>query len=741
MAMFRKTNKKKGNDAADVVVESVVSQDTGSENAGKKSKNGGKKKPAELMSSVINESVVETVIEEGFVGNDFLKYGDAYIGLFLEVSEIEGLNAKVAKRDEDKSQIIEAINSGRMKCLVTSDLMAMEALVFIPDAITLDAMGEYSLLSSRDYKIALVEGSGDLTVKAETIPFAKAVECLEKGASFAQFLDGEAAFEETVSETKAAPDESADSAFGEDSGFDGGEVTLEEDMPFDTGSVSEEPLPYDDSEQNWSGAPEEASFEEGELVFDDDMAVEQEVEEEEEISHDDFEKAMTRKLYSDDLNLVISTEAFDAQFMHGNSFVPFAEDRGEGWLNQYLGQMSKDANADLRRVHQDNLLKMRTLFFNMVSTYVSDISKELDYTDMKTEYGKQYSAIMQVKAESEDSLDYRISDRRAELADEWERRLADVGQAAATAAASQYRDRHEKQHNDAMYRVEQELRSQVQDSFNDNVREMNDKRREEAAKRLDLGITSALAEVSRTYMALLEEENEKYAQYQKSMMDFIDANRKDEIARAKALDEENRQREAADAVMAECTAKMQRQTEEFDARRLALSTELEDMKRRHAAELKAKETEYIEGLRKATADHETLQARVDKLTGDLCDLDAKKEEQYQSRIDALVAEREAFSQKYDHLVDMVKKNNAMLITVSVVGVVAALVVGFVAGEFVNIKGKSLQNQKQISQQMEQDMKDIDFNLPEGYEGHVSDDGVVTITQVGLDESLDTQVSE
>lgn len=740
MAMFGKKNKRKHDDET---ASEVVNQEVSGKEASKKpGKKAGKKKADEFMSSVINESVVETVLEEGYAGQDFLAYEDKYIGLFLKVEDMGGLNVKVAKRDEDKSQIIEAINSGRMKCVVTSDLMEMEALVFIPDAMTLDAMSEYSLLSEKTYAIALIDKTGDITVKSSTVAFEDALACVEKGEHFAKFLGVEAAAEPEKQAADTADE--GDGVFAEEEAAAQGMPVdeLEEDMPFATGPAQQEAPVYDDSAANWSGTPEEGTFEEEELVYDDE-GTQEEAEEEatEEISHDDFEKAMTRKLYSDDLGLEISTEAFDAQFMHGNGFVPFAEDRGEGWLNQYLSQMSKDANADMRRTHQDNLLKMRTLFFNMISTYVSDISKELDYTDSKTDYGKQYDAIMQVKAEAEDSLDYRISDRRAEIADEWERRLADVGQAAATAAASQYRDRHEKQHNDAMYRVEQELRSQVMDSFNDNVRDMNNKRREEAAKRLDLGITSALAEVSRMYMALLEEENAKYEMYQKSMMEFIDTNRKDEIARAKALDEENRQHERADAVMAECTAKMQQQTEEFEARRLALSTELEDMKRQHAAELKAKEAEYQNGLHKATADHETLQARVDKLTDDLCSLDNKKEEQYQSRIDALVAEREAFSQKYDHLTDMTKKNHMMLITASVVGVVAALVVGFVAGEFVNIKGKSLASQQQISQQMEQDMKDIEFNLPEGYEGHVSDDGVVTITQTGLDESLDTTVSE
>lgn len=754
MAFFGKKNMGANVEAPGTaqVVDTGVSETSGvSQEAapkhGKKDKKG-KKKERDLMGAVINETVVESVIENGYAGNDYLKFEDKYIGLFLQVERIGGLNARVAAKDEAKAQIIEQINSGHIKTLVTPDLIEVEAVVIVPDPISLDTMSEYTLLTSLSYPVALIDDSGDVTVKQDVeVAYDDAVSCIEEGESFAKFLGGDAVPVVASSEAQSGQDDadvSFDGADGADDSADGGEPVFEDEMPFDSGSVQEDTPVYDDSAENWSGETDNSGFDEDPLVFDDEPGSEGEDDvEEEEIAQDAFDRAITRKLYSDDLGLEISTEAFDMQFMHGNPFVPFVEDRGEGWLNQYLSQMSRDANVDMRRMHQDNIMKMRTLFLSILSEYVGDICKELDYTDKKTDYGQVYDAVMAAKADAEDNIDNMISDRRGEIADEWERKLAEVGNAASIAATSQYRDRHEKQHNDAMQRVEQELRNKVLDDFNDNVRDMNDKRREEAAKRLDLGITSALSEVSHMYAPLLEEEQKKYESYQKQMSDFIDKNRKDEVVRIAVLDEDNKQREKADIVMAECTAKLQQQTEEFDARRLALSNELESLKRQHAEELKAREKEYVDGLHKAREEHETLQGRVDQLTGELIKLDDKKESQYQARMDALIAERESFAQKYEHLVDMVKKERMMVVTFAVVGVMASLVVGFVIGEFVNIKGKSLEVQKQISSQMEEDMRNVEFNLPEGYEGNVSEDGIVTITQTGLDgeESLPVTVSE
>lgn len=750
MAFFGKKNKGVNVEApdtaqvADMDVSEVseVSQEAAPKR-GKKDKKG-KKKERDLMGAVINETVVESVIENGYAGNDYLKYEDKYIGLFLQVERIGGLNARVAAKDEAKAQIIEQINSGHIKALVTPDLIEAEAVVIVPDPISLDTMSEYTLLTSLSYPVALIDDSGDVVVKQDVeIAYDDAVSCIEDGGSFAMFLGGEAIPATASNEAQSGQDDVDASFDGADEPADDGDAPFEDEMPFDSGSVPDDAPVYDDSAENWSGETDNSGFEEDPLVFDDEQVSEDDDEEEEEIAQDAFDRAITRKLYSDDLGLEISTEAFDMQFMHGNPFVPFVEDRGDGWLNQYLSQMSRDANVDMRRTHQDNIMKMRTLFLSILSEYVGDICKELDYTDKKTDYGQVYDAVMAAKADAEDNIDNMISDRRGEIADEWERKLAEVGNAASIAATSQYRDRHEKQHNDAMQRVEQELRNKVLDDFNDNVRDMNDKRREEAAKRLDLGITSALSEVSRMYAPLLEAEQKKYEEYQKQMSEFIDKNRKDEVARIAVLDEDNKQREKADIVMAECTAKLQQQTEEFEARRVSLSNELESLKRQHAEELKAREKEYVDGLRKAREEHETLEGRVDQLTGELIKLDDKKESQYQARMDALIAERESFAQKYEHLVDMVKKERMMVVTFAAVGVMAALVVGFVVGEFVNIKGKSLEVQKRISSQMEEDMQNVEFNLPDGYEGNVSEDGTVTITRTGLDgeESLPVTISE
>lgn len=756
MNLFGKSSKKKA--VKEPVSEAAAVKDIVTDEAGKddvKPSKKASKKPAKAkksrdgMSSVLQESVTETVIEQGFMHNDDFIHDGRYVGLFFETERIGGLNKKSA-RNEDKGSIIEHINAGHICALITDELMEAEAMVIAILPNTIDVMREYGSVLDIDYPLCYLSADGDVEVLKETVTLDQLYDLQTKGGNISEILGGTSGGSSDIEDEE--PDDEDDDDFvpgepGEDDFADESEIedSFGDDTPFDTASVStpvkeQHPAAYDDAANDWSGE----EYDSGESMFEDmnfgdDDDGESDSEDVEEITAEEFEQAMVRKLYSDDLGLEISTQAFDTQFMHGNSFIPFSENRGEGWLNGYLEQMSRDANSDLRRLHQDNLLTMRSTYFSMLSLYAADIAKKLDYRDEGTEAGCDYQAICDAKAMGEENIDEAVSARRMQIADEWERRLSDVGTSAATSAVQQYRERHEKQHNDAMYRVEQEMRSRIEDEFNDNLRSLNEQRREEAAKMMDMGVQAALAEVSKMYLSCLEDENARYKEYQQSMLEFVDANRKDEISRVEVLREQQRQTEKADAVMAECTSKMQRQTEEFEARRKALSEEIEQLRRKFRDDLSAKEKEYADGLRKANADHDTMQGRIDNLLSEITRLDDKKSQEYGSRIDALVAEREASDQKYEHLVDMVKKERMMVITACTVGVVAALVVGFVAGEFVNIKGKSAQAQKAITQQLNKDMEDVQFNLPDGYEAEVDDNGNVTITRTDVDGQSSSEV--
>ena len=130
------------------------------------------------MFSIFKESVMETVMTDFKENDQFIHKEngeDKYVGIMLDTKDIGGLDKK-SKKVEAKGQLIECINSGRIKTVITQDLMDEECIVFIPEAFTLNAMDEFSLLTDAKYELCYVYPDGD-------------VECLGKKVTYSEITD------------------------------------------------------------------------------------------------------------------------------------------------------------------------------------------------------------------------------------------------------------------------------------------------------------------------------------------------------------------------------------------------------------------------------------------------------------------------------------------------------------------------------------------------------------------------
>lgn len=210
---------------------------------------------------------------------------------------------------------------------------------------------------------------------------------------------------------------------------------------------------------------------------------------------------------------------------------------------------------------------------------------------------------------------------------------------------------------------------------------MNDMRRAEAAKRLDMGVTSALKEVTEMYLKCLDEEKAVYAEKQREMEQFLNDNREHEIARVNTLKEELAQSDRANAVMAEYAARMQALRDQFDTQSKMMDAQIQRIERERQAELDSMKRQHMDELQALKDKLSTSEGEAADLRSQIIHMDEIKDKQYESRLEELAGEREAFSRKYEHLADMQKKTGAIIIVAAVVGIIAALAVGFAAGMF------------------------------------------------------------
>lgn len=686
----------------------------------KKSDSGGKQKKKSKkndgIGSVLHESVTETILGDFQANRLFTlnRNGETtYVGILLRASDIGGLSKKDCK-DEAKGSIVELINSGSMKALVTQSLMEENVFVFVPDVDTLSMMSDFSLLENAPYEFVYVSQDGTVEYSGVTTTMADVSEACMNNTPVSVLLpqDEPVVEEEPIAEDTGGEPGSID--YDEES--DGaGFVDYEEepgDVPFDDGGMYEDEIP--DEPEDFSDEPSVISYDEDEdVIYPEEDSVPDtsepepvEAESVPEITDEQVQATIRRRLYSTELGLEVSSEPFDVQFLHLNEYVPFTEDRGDGFLQQYVGQMARDANAELRKLHHDNLFQMRERYFSLLQQRCSTITNELDISNPD---GVYYAAIQQIdaaRAESLDKVGQVVSEKKDKLNAEWNAKLEQVAEDAARAARQQYRDRYLRQHEEDVFVIEANEQGRIQDEYQQSLRELHDNRRQDAATRLDLNINETLAEISTMYAECIAEENARYKEWEDRILKYIDDNRKDEIARAEALAEELARSNKAEQAMAECTKKMQLQQAEFEAQIQAKRVEMETEQQRHLRIQEERDRIHAADVERERQTIAQLHEQIDAMQTQMVHMDEIKGKEYAARIAELKDQRDAFSEKYDHLERAHKHSNVIATFLCIVAVIAALAVGFVAGEYMNMNRDSQSQQAALIEEFNRRMDDI-----------------------------------
>lgn len=656
------------------------------------------KKRNETMASVLSESVVEALIEE-FSQNDLFvgtyENSKAYIGLFFNTDDIGGLSKKTNK-DEAKGAFVEQIKSGRIKALITPKLLDDNSMVIVPDAITIEAMSEFSMLSDVDFKVCYVTPDCKIILTDKTAKISDCEYILQSDvkAEDVFFKNDEPAVPELpvtdntqqeqnddgrdiVSHSEDLPDNS--DAFEGDEILDpvstdisDEELTDEsvDDMDVDTDEQSD----FNDDDYNPDDFISNVDEPDENDIIDDESGTDEDT-----ISDEAVEATVIRKFYSSELGLEINADPFDLQFTGIDTYVPFAENRGEGWLNEYLSNMSKDANTEMQRMHKSNMASLRKTYLSLLSLYCEDVQKQLDINDESTRYGQINNGLKAQRIDAKKNVDKEVIKRKQALEMAWNEKLKQVGEDAAHMAERQYRERFGEAHDAEMYRIESTLNQEIEDSYQDAVRMMNTDRQNEARKLLDYGINSVLKEVTNMYDTMVNEEQIRYKELQQGMLDFIDSNRKDEVARIETLKAEQERNSKVQQVMQEYNERINTMKAEFDANRSVLKGELDNIQRDNATRLKQNQQDYESRLQDAKAQNESLQKRLDDLLNRYSDIDKIKDMEYSTRINQLTNERDSWRDKCNHDADIHKKSNITAVFLTIISVIAAIAIGFIAG--------------------------------------------------------------
>lgn len=699
------------------------------EKAPKKKKNG--------LSQVFRTSVFETILEDLKLNEQFIHRQDGrdmYVALAFNTEDVGGMDKKSAKRDEAKGSIIEKISAGRMKTYITDELMDEGLIVFIPEPMTMSEMDDFSILTSANYELCTIDINGDIELLGQYVDYRTVCDVLMSEGHVDEILQGEDSDipdmgEEMTDTMQDTANDSLAGMSGEDVPFtgdlsdvdslddtddiDGDDDEIPDMDDDDVDSVDDDLVDADTGRSAGSYAPVDTGYGSSEDTYDsmgtEDMQAGPEPEPmpeetEQEIPAQWTYQAMVRKFYSDDLGLEVTTEPFDAQFLGGNTFIPFDENRPEGWLNEQLNEMSRQANLDLAKLHEENLFILRERYFKLISAQCDRIAKDLSIHDPETQYGQWYQQIEQDKELHVSNLDSTVNRKKQELDAEWKERLQKIGMDAARAAQRQYRERYQQAHSERVAALEDTVKASCVADFEDCKKEILERRRMEAATLLDLSISETINEVSDMYLTMMADENLRYKECQENMRIFRDELMKEDIIRAHALDEELRQTDKADQVLAEQTAKIRALTDDFNAKKQSLHQELANLRADNKAKIEDMRQEADARVERVLADKQKSDDRFDELMKNYETLEASIEQRYKQQMAELKDKLSSAENECEHLMNTHARSNRISVFLLVATVIAAIAIGFVGGEFVSSKRQIELYAQQSYQKMMNDVQ-------------------------------------
>lgn len=709
-----------------------------------KSSPAATRKKSELV-KVLNESVWESAHEDFKQNKQFIIKNDdgkiQYVALLFDTNDIGGLAGKTARKDESKGSIIEAIRTGRIKTYIRTEMLMDDCFVIIPDEKTIENMDEFRLLIGVNYILCTVAPDGSIETITEnglpdgkdyTVTYKQIKDLINTKEDVNTIFpskktktnlfnnsseDKQQADErnDTPAESESKPEESQSEFFdqGEDiedlpsemfdespEDFDSINNQISDAQPLsvpNTPSAPAQPISPPVSVPAQGGDDDQFDFGvSGNDVIPDQMSEDDFEDDYEEITEDIVKDFVTRTFYSDDLGLEVSTQPFDVQFMHGNPYLPFDENRGTGWLNEQLSNIAKDGNVRMQRLHTENLYRLREKYMRLIQAHCENIAKSLDITTEDNQYGRLRLAIDANKDENERALKESIRPKIEQLERNWQATLKRIGDSAAADAIRTHEERYGNQHKADIMNLEAHERDEIERDYQNAIRRLNDDRRAEATKLLDIAINTTLKELSDIYLRVLKEEKKEYIRIQNELIRFTDENRKSEIARIEALAEENRQSNKAEEVRREYASKIKAMAAEFESKTATLQAEVRQMRIDHDNELRLRLVECDEKLKTEQAKTEDIQRQFNELLDKYSSLEETKNKEYADRIQRLKDENDSFKDELEHVSAVHKRSNKIAVYLVIVAVIAAIGAGFMLGSILNVRRASQAEQDALN---------------------------------------------
>jgi hypothetical protein len=696
--VFRKKNRSAEDAGGSVAVESESGGGVAVATAPKK------RKPQEMLSSVVKESTVGAAVALLRENERFaLPGGKSWVVLALPVEGIGGLSMK-QKNDEAKGSLIELITADEITTVATLEMLESETFGIIPSAKTLARMDEFSLLKNAKYLWVVLTQNLEGELAADPVAdatYAQAVSVSAGHCSLAQLLphvwtltggedNGDTSSDASEITVPASSDEPLvegavpasddDSPFGDltDDGtpIDYNELAASENDAFDAGDVEQFEEQFDDQDGGSDGPGDGvdiAPAAEDQAQYVDDRVVDEE----------EVRASIARRFLSSDLDLEIDLETFEVNFNTSTPVISFPlEDEATDWLGRQVNQLARQANTELEHLHRGNENALRELYVSLMSQHVERVIVDVSPDREGAYYNRLMQAAKDDLTDRQKSGPEEVSALRKELNERYESEAAVRGRQAAEQAILRYKEQNRPRHERELAEVGLANERASEEFYNGAQQTILNMRRKDALARMDLGKTKILEVLMERQQEHRAAEEELLKGWSSQMMKLIDENRKVDIARSEALAEQLSRDTQIEALKAEHAVRVQELRADQEARVAELGGELQRFRDEAVAELSAREETWNHTLSLEQQKTASANSRVQDLINQFDRLGPTLEAQYTNRIATLEQDKASYSLELDRANKIQSRANKIMIALVIVLTLAALAVGFIVGAVV-----------------------------------------------------------
>lgn len=676
-----------------------------------------KKKPDELLSSVVRETAIPAAVELLRSNTKFVfPSGTAWVMLVLAAEAIGGLSKRHG-RDEAKGSLIELIDSDQIKTVATAEMLGEEVFGIIPNAETLARMEEYSLLTGADYSWAVVwqKPSGELLVDLVSEATFKQAQEVASGATTLEAVVGQQAWREHSGVAGDGAEGVSDEAVAQSASTDTAAIAEVEDE----GDEIFDPIPGDEQdggdEPVFEGAGDEPVFDDEPVDFGtedvDAAAVEPEPEYDETGGFEEFDdeaasdagdgaeayvqsaedavlledqeqvrEVIARRFLSEDLDLDVRLDEFNATFAIGAPVVQIDVPQGATeWLGDQVAQLNRQANADLaqlRWAHEDEL---RTLYVNLMSAHVEQVIRDVATDREGSRYKSLKDGTEEAHRERESEKEQRIRARKAEILKDYEGQARRLAEQAAIQAEIQYKERNrsrmEREQADAVAEVERV----IENAHSHDQQEILRVRRSDAALKMQVGTTRIFEVLAEKQKAYLEAEEERLGQWKAEIQRIVDDNRKADIAQAEALAEHQRTTDELGVLRREQEALLESIRSEHADRIRRMEDELDRSRKDAITQMQARDSEWQHSLELEKEKTDSATKRNTDLLQQMETVEESVARRYETRLTDLVADKEAYASELARASEIQGRYNKMIISLFVALPLLGGLAGYIGG--------------------------------------------------------------